>query len=103
MVKAFKMRLEYGMGPEYERRHAEIWPEVEQMIHEYGGSDCSVFLDERSGTLFGCMKIEDEEKWQKIREDVLCRKWLDHISSTIKVNRENYPEATPLRLVFHVD
>lgn len=32
MIKAFKMRLEYGMGPEYERRHAEIWPEVEQMI-----------------------------------------------------------------------
>ena len=67
------------------------------------GSDCSVFLDERSGTLFGCMKIEDEEKWQKIRDDVLCRKWLDHISPTVKVNRENNPEATPLRLVFHID
>lgn len=32
MIKAFKMRLEYGMGPEYERRRAETWPEVEQMI-----------------------------------------------------------------------
>ena len=32
MIKAFKMRLEYGMGPEYERRHAEVWPEVEQKI-----------------------------------------------------------------------
>ena len=38
------MRLEYGMGPEFEKRHAEVWPEVEKMIHEYGGSNCSVFL-----------------------------------------------------------
>ena len=22
------MRLEYGMGPEFEKRHAEVWPEV---------------------------------------------------------------------------
>ena len=27
------MRLEYGMGPEFEQRHAEVWPEVEEMIH----------------------------------------------------------------------
>jgi L-rhamnose mutarotase len=32
MIKALKMRLEYGRGPEYERRRAETWPEVEQMI-----------------------------------------------------------------------
>ena len=37
MIRAFKMRLEYGMGPEFEKRHAEVWPEVERMIHEYGG------------------------------------------------------------------
>ena len=53
MIRAFKMRLEYGMGPEFEKRHAEVWPEVERSIHEYGGSDCSVFLDERQGVLFG--------------------------------------------------
>ena len=28
MIRAFKMRLEYGMGPEFEKRHAEVWPEV---------------------------------------------------------------------------
>ena len=27
MIRAFKMRLEYGMGPEFEKRHAEVWPE----------------------------------------------------------------------------
>ena len=34
MIKAFKMRLEYGMGPEFEKAHAEIWPEVERKIHD---------------------------------------------------------------------
>lgn len=27
IVRAFKMRLEYGMGPEFEKRHAEVWTE----------------------------------------------------------------------------
>lgn len=103
MIKAFKMRLEYGMGPEFEQCHQEIWPEVEKMIHEYGGSDCSVFLDERSGFLFGTLKVADAERWAAIRDDVLLKKWFEHIAPTVKMNRENRPEATPLRLVFHVD
>ena len=103
MIKAFKMRLEYGMGPEFEQRHAEVWPEVEKMIHEYGGSNCSVFLDERQGVLFGVIDVEDEERWSKIREDVIMKKWLEHISPTIKTTRENRPEAVPLRMVFHID
>ena len=28
------MRLEYGMGQELEKRHAEVWPEVEKMPRE---------------------------------------------------------------------
>ena len=91
------------MGPEFEKAHAEIWPEVERKIHDYGGSDCSVFLDERTGVIFGCLKVEDEERWTAIRDDVLLSKWFEHISSTVKVNHENRPEAVPLRLVFHLD
>ena len=103
MIKAFKMRLEYGMGPEFEQRHAEVWPEVEKLIHEYGGSNCSVFLDERQGALFGVIEVEEEERWTKIREDVLMRRWLDHIAPTVKMTRENRPDAVPLRMVFHLD
>ena len=103
MIKAFKMRLEYGMGPEFEQRHAEVWPEVEKLIHEYGGSNCSVFLDERQGVLFGVIEVEDEERWSKIRDDVIMRKWLEHIAPTVKMTRENRPEAVPLRMVFHMD
>ena len=103
MLKAVKMRLEYGMGPEFEKAHAEVWPEIEALIHEYGGRQCSVFLDERTGYLFACVTVEDEEKWEAIRDNVLLRKWFDHISCTVKTDRENRPVVEPLRLVFHVD
>lgn len=55
MVRAFKMRLEYGMGPEFEKRHAEVWPEFA------------------------------------------------YIAPTMKMTRENRPDAVPLRMVFHMD
>ena len=103
MVKAFKMRLEYGMGPEFERRHAEVWPEVEQVIHEYGGSNWSLFLDERQGVLFGVITVEDEARWATIRDNVLLKKWFEHIAPTMKMTRENRPDAVPLRMVFHID
>ena len=103
MIRAFKMRLEYGMGPEFEKRHDEVWPEVEKLVHAYGGSDCSVFLDERQGVLFGVMSVEDEERWTKIRDDVLMKKWFQHIAPTMKMTREGRPAAVPLKMVFHLD
>ena len=103
IIKAFKMRLEYGMREEYERQHAAIWPDVERIIHEYGGRDCSLFLDERSGTVFGCIKVEDEERWAQIVKNEIFQKWLDNISGTVKMDRENIPAVTTLRMVTHIE
>ena len=41
MIKGFKMRLFPGMKEEYERRHNALWPEMRDMIHEYGGKNYS--------------------------------------------------------------
>ena len=35
--KGFKMKLYPDMAEEYEKRHNELWPEMKEMIHEYGG------------------------------------------------------------------
>ena len=43
--KSFKMHLYEGMAEEYERRHNLLWPEMKDMIHEYGGHNYSIFLD----------------------------------------------------------
>ena len=44
--KCFKMKLFKGFENEYKKRHDELWSEMIDMIHEYGGSNYSIFLDE---------------------------------------------------------
>lgn len=36
IYKAFKMKIKPGTEQEYERRHNLLWPEMKDMIHEYG-------------------------------------------------------------------
>ena len=52
MRKSFKMKLYEGMEKEYEKRHNELWPEMKDMIHEYGGKNYTIFLDEETLTLY---------------------------------------------------
>ena len=40
--KGFKTKLFPGMAEEYERRHNSLWPEMREMIHEYGGHNYSI-------------------------------------------------------------
>ena len=42
MIKGFKMKLYEGMAAEYEKRHNELWPEMQDMIHEHGGKNYSI-------------------------------------------------------------
>ena len=60
MIKGFKMKLYPGQEAEYERRHNLLWPEMKDMIHEYGGKNYSIFLDRETNTLFGYIEIESE-------------------------------------------
>lgn len=53
--KGFKMKLYPGFEEEYEKRHNQLWPEMREMIHEYGGHNYSIFLDRE--TLTRCSAI----------------------------------------------
>ena len=55
MIKTFKMKVYAGQEAEYERRHNQLWPEMEQMIHDYGGHEYSIFLDPETLTLFAVL------------------------------------------------
>ena len=61
MIKGFKMKLFPGQEAEYEKRHNELWPEMQDMIHAHGGKNYTIFLDKETLTLFGYIEIEDEE------------------------------------------
>lgn len=103
MIKGFKMKLYAGMAAEYEKRHNALWDEMKEMIHEYGGKNYTIFLDEQTNVLFGYIEIESEELWDKSAETEICQKWWEYMSDIMETNDDNSPVSIPLKNVFHLD
>jgi len=103
MVKGFKMKIYEGMAAEYEKRHNELWPEMQDMIHAYGGSNYTIFLDKETNVLFGYIEIEDAAKWAKSADTAINRKWWDFMADIMETNPDNSPAAVDLQTVFHLN
>ena len=103
MIKGFKMRVYHNCHEEYERRHNLLWPEMKEMIHNYGGRNYTIFLDKDTDTLFGYLEVEDEELWAKSADDPVCRKWWDYMADVMDTNEDNSPVRIDLKEVFHLD
>lgn len=101
--KAIIMKVYEGFHEEYQKRHSEIWPEMVDMIHEYGAKNYSIFLDSETNTLFGYLEIEDEEKWNKSAETEICQKWWDYMKDIMETNPDNSPVSVDLKEVFHMN
>ncbi len=97
------MKLYPGMAEEYESRHNMLWPEMIDLIHEYGGKNYSIFLDEETMTLFGYIEIEDEKRWSKLADTAVNRKWWDFMADIMETNSDNSPVTKDLWKVFHLD
>ena len=103
MIKGFKMKLYDGMAEEYERRHNALPLEMKDMIHEYGGKNYSIFLDKETGTLFGYIEIESEERWAESAATEVCRRWWDFMADIMETNPDNSPVSIDLDRMFHLD
>ena len=103
MVKSFKMKLYPGKKEEYRKRHNELWREMKDMIHEYGGKNYSIFLDEDTNVLYGYIEIEDELRWNASAETDICRKWWDFMADIMETNDDNSPKSKDLELMFHLE
>jgi len=103
MIKGFKMYLHRGMEEEYQKRHDALWPEMKDMIHQYGGKNYSIFLDRDTLTLFGYIEIESEEKWSRSAETAICQKWWAYMADIMDTNPDNSPISIDLVPVFHLD
>lgn len=97
------MKLYEGMADEYERRHNELWPEMIDMIHEHGGKNYTIFLDEETNILFGTIEIEDEDLWAKGADTAINRMWWDYMADIMETNPDNSPVTVELKKVFHLD
>jgi len=100
---AFKMRVKPGCEAEYQRRHDEIWPELEQLLSDAGIYDYSIFLDEQTGVLFALQKRKEGHRADRLAEEALMRRWWEYMSDLMDVNPDNSPVCIPLKEVFHMD
>ena len=97
------MKLFKGCETEYKRRHNLLWPEMKEMIHNYGGKNYTIFLDRETLTLFAYIEIENEKKWAESAKTDICRKWWDYMSDIMETNPDNSSISIDLEDVFHLD
>lgn len=100
---AFTMKLKPGREAEYKKRHDEIWPELARELRRSGVSDYSIFLDERSLTLFAFQTLADDHTTERLPDLEVVRKWWDHMADLMEVHPDNSPVCTPLKEVFHLE
>ena len=100
---AFKMKLKPGFEAEYEKRHDEIWPELSAELSKAGISDYSIYLDEKTLTLFAFQKLSDDNTADKLPNNPVVQKWWDYMADIMEYNPDDTPAVSPLKEVFHMD
>lgn len=100
---AFKMFLKRGYESEYEKRHAEIWPELKKILSDNGIHDYSIYWDKETNLLFAFQKVADGKSSQEMGNNPVIQKWWDYMADMMEVNQDNSPVSIPLKEVFHMD
>src|SRR4051812_7957018 len=94
---AFKMQLFKGNEEEYKRRHDALWPELNQLLKDTGVSDYSIFLDEKTGSLFGVLKIADAKWLDQLPQHPVMQRWWKYMGDIMESNPDHSPISIPLK------
>jgi len=97
------MYLKPGCEAEYEKRHAEIWPELKQLLAENGVYDYSIFWDKETNLLFASQKLRGEEGSQDMGSNPVVQKWWAYMADIMETNPDNSPVSIPLQEVFRME
>lgn len=100
---AFLMRLKPGTAQEYERRHAELWPELAAALSTAGIHDYSIYLEPGTGWLFGVQKRHAGHTTNQLPTLPIMRKWWQYMADLMETNPDDSPVVQPLQRVFHHD
>lgn len=96
------MYLKDGFSEEYKARHDDLWPEMEQALKEHGAQNYSIFLDDNTHVLFAYLEVENREKYDKIAETEICKKWWAYMEPLMETNEDNSPVSKNLTSVFYL-
>ena len=90
---------------EYEKAHAEMWPELEELIKKAGFKNYTIFA-RKDGMLFAFWEHDDIDEGFKIMNSYAIRpKWEKYMDQFF-VKEDKYilgPEYEKLREVWHLD
>jgi L-rhamnose mutarotase len=96
------MQLHSGKEAEYLKRHDELWPELEQLLKETGIQEYSIFLDPGTGSLFGVLKIKDENALDNLPSHPVMKRWWAYMKDIMDSNPDHSPVSVPLKEVFYL-
>ncbi len=99
---AFRMRLNPGCREEYQRRHAEIWPELVELLKAAGVSDYSIHFDEETNLLFGVLWRTEDHGMDDLPKQPVMQRWWAHMADIMETQPDNEPVTAPLQTVFHL-
>lgn len=97
---AFRMKVHAGYEDQYRKRHDDLWPELYDLLKQTGISSYSIFLDEKTGDLFGVLNVEDETSLSSLPNHPVMRKWWDYMKDIMETNPDKSPATVPLKEVF---
>lgn len=100
---AFIMKLKAGNKQEYKRRHAAIWPELKILLKDSGISEYSIFLDERTNTLFGFQKVVGQQGSQDLGKNEIVQKWWKYMADLMETHSDNSPVTIELEELFYLE
>lgn len=101
--KGSVMKLYPGMAEEYEKRHANLWPQIKEAIFRDGCTSYSIFHDPDTDLLFEYLEIEDEQKWAARGTSEIIQKWWDYMADIMETNADNSPVCRQINEVFHLE
>jgi L-rhamnose mutarotase len=99
---AFKMKLIKGFEAEYQKRHDEIWPDLQLLLKDSGISEYSIFLEEETGNLFGFLKITDPIQLDELPSFPVMQKWWKFMGDIMETKPDNSPVSIALKEVFYL-
>jgi L-rhamnose mutarotase len=99
---AFIMKLLVGFESEYKRRHDYIWPELMGLLKHSGIEEYSIFLDEKTGNLFGYMRIGEATELEGLAKQPIMQQWWNYMKDIMETNRDGSPISMPLKEVFYM-
>lgn len=88
---SFLLRLKPGMGPDYDKAHAAVWPEMLSLLKRAGIFEYSICR--RYELLFLCMHVDGDfdDVWNKIDPDPININWQQAMGVYFLPKQEVHP------------